>query len=171
MYARDGKVVIHKGFMDEDDFIRAINNEHFGKRDAVVYHCRISTQAGVCPEMTHPFPYSKRLEDMKRLDISKCDLGIAHNGIIRLTSSNDKEYSDTALFINEYLLKLIRKPSDLKDTAILRMILELTNSKWAMLDGSGYIATVGNWIEDDGVLYSNHSYMPIQKQLRWFTKE
>ena len=53
MYARDGRVHIHKGFMDIDSFLSAVKAEHFTAKDSVVYHFRISTQAGVNPEMTH----------------------------------------------------------------------------------------------------------------------
>ena len=56
MFAREGRVHIHKGFMDIDSFLSAVNAEHFTAKDSVVYHFRISTQAGVNPEMTHPFP-------------------------------------------------------------------------------------------------------------------
>ena len=85
MYAREGSVHIHKGFMDIDSFLSAVKAEHFTAKDSVVYHFRISTQAGVNPEMTHPFPLSNRLPHMKALDV-ECPCGVAHNGIIRLTS-------------------------------------------------------------------------------------
>ena len=60
MVARGGRVQIHKGFMDLGDYLRAIRTEHFTASDSVVYHFRISTQAGVNPEMTHPFPLSNQ---------------------------------------------------------------------------------------------------------------
>ena len=56
MFAREGCVHIHKGFMDIDSFLSAVKAENFTAKDSVVYHFRISTQAGVNPEMTHPFP-------------------------------------------------------------------------------------------------------------------
>ena len=155
MYARDGKVIIHKGYMDMIEFLAAIRAEHFTAKDSVVYHFRISTQAGVNPTMTHPFPLSNQLEVMKSLDVI-CSCGVAHNGIIRLTCDpNEKEYSDTALFIAEYLSKYIRKPSDLKSQPLLNTIEELIKSKMAILDGSGYIATIGTFVNDRGLLFSN----------------
>ena len=69
MFARDGKVHISKGYMDIDSFLEAMRCEHFTKKDAVVYHFRISTQAGVNPQMTHPFPLSNQLEYMKALEL------------------------------------------------------------------------------------------------------
>ena len=163
MYARDGRVHIHKGFMDIDSFLSAIKAEHFTAKDSVVYHFRISTQAGVNPEMTHPFPLSNRLPYMKALDV-ECQCGVAHNGIIRLTSDpTQHEYSDTALFITHYMARMVHGLDDLKDAQLLNRIERLAGSKLAIMDDSGYIATIGHFINERGLLFSNDSY----QELRW----
>ena len=163
MYARDGRVHIHKGFMDIDSFLSAVKAEHFTAKDSVVYHFRISTQAGVNPEMTHPFPLSNRLPNMKALDV-ECPCGVAHNGIIRLTSdTSQREYSDTALFITRYMALMVHGLDDLKDVQLLNRIERLAGSKLAIMDGSGYIATIGHFINERGLLFSNDSY----QELRW----
>lgn len=36
----------------------------------------------------------------------------------------------------------------------------LARSKFAIMDKGGYIATVGDFVEEDGLLYSNASYLP-----------
>lgn len=155
MYARDGKVHIHKGYMDLEEFLWVLRQERFTAEDSVVYHFRISTQAGVNPAMTHPFPLSNQREVMKALDV-QCGCGIAHNGIIRLTSDPDeKEYSDTALFIANYMSRMVKSPDDLHDSHILEVIGSLIQSKMAILDGSGFVATVGEFFNDRGLLYSN----------------
>jgi len=160
MVARDGKVEIHKGFMDWEDFARAIKNENFKSSDPVVYHFRISTQAGVNAKMTHPFPLSSRLEHCEKLDLT-CPVGLAHNGIIRMTSdAKETRFSDTALFIAQYMTKLIRKRSDITDDAVIDMIENLTNSKWAIMDSTGEIVTIGHFINESGLLFSNGTYMP-----------
>lgn len=164
MCIRDNRVVISKGYMDEEAYVNAIRHENFTPDDAVVYHFRISTQAGVNPEMTHPFPLSRRLSDMKALDVT-CRCGVAHNGIIRLTSDpNNVEYSDTAIFITEYLADLIRRPDDLKNPYMLRFVERLAGSKLAIMDASGYIATVGHFINHNGLLFSNTSYQAYGKR-------
>ena len=66
MTARHGMVTISKGYMDFDEFLNAVRKEHFTAQDSVVYHFRISTQAGINPEMTHPFPLSNRLGRMMK---------------------------------------------------------------------------------------------------------
>lgn len=159
MTARDGKVEIHKGFMSFKEFYRNVKAEQFTRDDVVIYHFRIATQAGITPWMTHPFPYTKSLEACTALDVD-CQLGIAHNGIIKLTSDGDKEYSDTAKFITEYLSRVIRKNSDLRDRTTLKIIELLAEGRWALLDKSGYVATIGKWEEEDGLMYSNTSYKP-----------
>ena len=68
MVARDGKVTIHKGFMNLDEFLNVLRKEHFTKW--------ISTQAGVSSTMTHPFPLSNQLARMEKLDTT-CRFGIA----------------------------------------------------------------------------------------------
>ena len=159
MYARDGMVHISKGYMNINDFLNALRDEHFTAKDPVVYHFRISTQAGVNPEMTHPFPLSNRIEHMKALDV-ECRCGVAHNGIIRLTTDPaNKEYSDTALFIADYLSEIIRCSEDLKDEGVLKLVHRLAGSKLAIMDGSGYVATVGSFINEKGLLFSNDSYL------------
>ena len=163
MFAREGRVHIHKGFMDIDSFLSAVKAEHFTAKDSVVYHFRISTQAGVNPEMTHPFPLSNRLPIMKALDV-ECPCGVAHNGIIRLTSdTSQREYSDTALFITRYMAQMVHGLDDLKDAQLLNRIERLAGSKLAIMDGSGYIATIGHFINERGLLFSNDSY----RELRW----
>lgn len=158
MYARHGIVTISKGYMEFDEFMNALHKEHFTEWNSVVYHFRISTQAGVSPEMTHPFPLSNRLARMEKLDTT-CRFGIAHNGIIHLTTDpTNKRYSDTALFITQYLRPLIKRHEDLLDQRILDTIWQLAQSKFAIMEGSGYVATVGQFLNRDGLLFSNTSF-------------
>ena len=160
MYARNGLVHIRKGFMDVDSLLDALRREHFTAKDPVVYHFRISTQAGVNPQMTHPFPLSNQRARMKALT-ADCRCGVAHNGIIHRTADPDnKEYSDTALFVTDYLSDIIRKRSDLRDPSTLNLIRYLAGSKLAIMDGGGYIVTIGNFINERGLLFSNDSYYP-----------
>lgn len=159
MYTKDGNVYIEKGFMEFEDLEKALNIHNFTKDDVIVYHFRISTQGGVRPELSHPYPLTKYWEKCLSLDLM-CKCGIVHNGIIRMTSDyKETRFNDTIKFITEYLIKLVRNSDDLKNANVLEMIEHLTNSKWALLDGSGTVATIGNFINDKGLLFSNSSYL------------
>lgn len=162
MIARSGMVKIHKGFMTFRDLMTALRNEHITKWDSVVYHFRISTQAGRTPEMTHPFPLTDNLSYCEALDLS-CPVGIAHNGIIPVTSDrSEHRYSDTALFITKYLSNLIRKRSDLDDPEVLKTIEYYGGwSKFAIMDGSGDVFTIGHFERIDGILLSNTYHLPV----------
>lgn len=158
MYARKGVVHIEKGFMTWDSFINAVKLHNFTAEDAVVYHFRISTQAGVKPTMTHPFPLTTNMEYCEKTRCS-ASVGVAHNGIIRMTSdAKETRFSDTVIFITSYMTRLVRKKQDLTDVAVLNMIEHLTNSKWALMDGDGEIVTVGHFETVKGVMFSNDGY-------------
>lgn len=148
----------HEGFMTLPDLLRQLQREAFTPEDPVVYHFRISTQGGTTPTMTHPFPLTSSLAACEQLDLT-CACGVAHNGVIRLTSNGSRRYSDTALFITRYMTRLIRAPRDLQDPAILDLLEALTGSRLALLDQSGLLVTVGPFIrEKNGCLFSNTTY-------------
>ena len=78
---------------------------------------------------------------------------------IRLTSDpNNKRYSDTAIFITDYLSQILHTRADLRDRRKLNVVYQLAQSKFAIMDGSGYVATVGAFIHERGLLFSNESY-------------
>lgn len=164
MYVRDGKLIIRKGFTDVQDFMNAIYDEDkLTKNDVAVFHFRISTQANN-PTMTHPFALTPRIEETKYLNIDNALIGVAHNGIIQLTSDHrEQEYSDTALFVANYMTRIIRKPRDLKDPYCKSILQELIGySKLAMLDVNGDITLIGSFEERNGLLYSNLYHEPIK---------
>ena len=159
MFAKNGRVEIHKGFLYWEDFIRSVRSEKFTVSDSVIYHFRISTQGGICEEMTHPFPIVNNLRLMKALDVY-CDIGVAHNGIIPLTTSvQEKEFSDTALFVSNYLSFLVRSPSDMENPSVQEMIKELGHSKFALMDFFGNVVTIGQFYNQDGLLVSNENHL------------
>ena len=164
MVAENGKVRISKGYMTFDSFYDAVSSEGFGKNDSVVYHFRISTQAGVQPSMTQPFPLVSNIKNTRVLDCIT-DLGIAHNGIIKFTSdANDRVYSDTAHFIAEYLADWLKGPKDFTEE-FLDLLADGKKSRFALLDGTGMVYTAGEYVEDyDGLLFSNMSYLGYRKK-------
>ena len=83
MVANGSAVEIHKGYMGFRSFWKALREVRYkyGDDKAYVMHFRISTQGGVRQDGCHPFPLSKDMSDLRRLDC-EADIGVAHNGIL-----------------------------------------------------------------------------------------
>ena len=167
MFASDDEVTIKKGFMSFKKFWKSLKHSRkaVGDNKAFVMHFRIGTQGANCAEFTHPYPLSDDMEELKKTS-NHADIGIAHNGIISLTSDGSKDYNDTMKFIVEYLALLIEGRSFYKHENIVRVINKLSGSKLAVLDGSGHCELMGNgWVTENGVYYSNDSFIE-----KWYSK-
>lgn len=157
MFPDKGGVHVRKGFMDYASFAKAIEPLRDATDLPVVMHFRISTHAGVNPEMTQPFPLSKKTKQLKKTDVVS-NIGVAHNGIIQLTN-DAKTISDTALFIKRYMSRLVKRLDYYKDNWTAPVIERLIGSKMAILGKDGHCELLGSgWTQDDGIWYSNTSY-------------
>ena len=163
MLSVGGEVLINKGFSSFSAFWKSLQNarKKYGDGGAWALHFRISTQAGVRPDCTHPFPLSAKMDDLRRLSC-RADIGIAHNGIISLTSSFYNKtitYSDTMAFITDYLTLIIKNKNYYKNEDAVKLIERLSaGSRLCILDGDGRATLTGEWFEDGGCFYSNTSY-------------
>ena len=161
MYNHKNKVIIEKGFMTWEAFDVALANVEKSvdvRKTAMVLHFRITTQGGINQECTHPFPLSDNMDDLKLLRTTR-NIGIAHNGIISLTSTYSKvNYSDTMKFITDYLSLIITNKDYYKSDKTLKLIKRLCGSKLAILDYTGHCELIGDFVEDNGFYYSNSSY-------------
>lgn len=166
MFAADGKVHIIKGLMSFNMFYKSLQKTRaaYGENIPYVLHFRISTQAGQRPDCTHPFPLSANMDDLRKLN-NQCNIGIAHNGIISLTSSGYSRivtYNDTMKFITDYLTLIINDKQYYRNKNTLLLIERLADSRLAILDDSGHCEIIGEgWIKDNGIYYSNQSYKTI----------
>ena len=171
MYADQYGVHVRKGFMKWKDFKQALL-PHIDKGADLpfVLHFRITTHGGTKPEMTQPFPLSTNVKKLKELS-SNCNVGVAHNGIIPMTS-DAKKISDTAQFVKDYLTTLIaNNPKYYRNPRIAEIVEELINSKMCILSNDGHVEIVGNgWNEKNGIYYSNYSYEPTRWTYTSFTK-
>jgi hypothetical protein len=84
---------------------------------------------------------------------------MVHNGIISSVGGWSKKYSDTMEFVMEQV-SVIKEMNPLfyKDELALKLLFRLADSKLAFIDGEGHLSYVGEFIEDEGILYSNTSY-------------
>lgn len=156
-------VEIHKGYTSFSGFWKALKAARAATGDAAPYvlHFRISTQAGTRRDCTHPFPLSRNMDDLRELHTTAA-VGMAHNGIISLTSHTRRgiTHSDTMEFVTDYASLIIKSPADLQDPDRLTLLDRLAGSRLAFMDGAGNITRTGKgWQEQGGVWYSNNSYM------------
>lgn len=160
MYTFEGAVHIKKGYETFEKFMEALNKARALTGDKVPYvmHFRIATQ-GYEKTMTHPFPLSANMNNLKHLRC-KCSIGVAHNGILSLTSDGAKDYSDTMKFITDYLSDIIQGYDWHKNKRTKRLIERLIDgSRLAILDSQNHCELMGKgWEEDKGIYYSNHSW-------------
>lgn len=158
MFARGKEVRIRKGFMTFEDFIEALKAEDIKKYEACVMHFRIGTQGGNTKPNCHPFPIPCTDENVGKLSYES-PIGMVHNGIINLCYSNDG-MSDTMHYAIDVVTPLYRLVKSFMYNEEALDLLETTcESKLCFLNGLGDIVTVGDFIEDDGILYSNTSYL------------
>lgn len=157
MFATGKTVQLRKGFMEWDAFERAIRALGDMTERTVVMHFRIATHGKVQPSCCHPFPVSS---DMEKLEATGCSdtLCAAHNGIIQNMETTDR-VSDTMAYISSILAPLRRAvPSLVYNEDALEVVERTLGSKMVLLDASGQFATIGSFIEQGGVLYSNNSF-------------
>ena len=167
MYLDKGQVRIEKGFMAYKDLANHLDELERRldlKSIPVVMHLRITTHGGTKPENTHPFPITDSVGALKKLTITT-DVGVAHNGIIPITPR--KGISDTMEYIATQLAPLKRAmPKFYENKHALTLVENAIHSRMAFLSRDGKLTTVGTFIEDNGMLYSNTSYQKLSGYYR-----
>lgn len=167
MYVNNNnKVIIDKGYMTFKSFYNRYKElckkyDNFNGKNLVM-HMRISTAGGVKKENTHPFPLTNDFNAMKYLR-SKCEVGIMHNGIISATKPTKEQESnginDTMVFIQKYLYPIYKDwRKCFENKTFLSGILNITGSKFAILDKNDNLYMVGDFKKYEGNYYSNDSY-------------
>ena len=169
MYAAGGSVYIKKGFMTLATFKDALNQLEKTidiVNTPLVLHFRITTHGETSPGNTHPFPVTEKLPLLKMTKF-KAPLGVAHNGIIDIKPSK-KDISDTMEYVINQLAPLYQLKKDFyQRSAGKKLIYNFIKSKMVFLDGKGRIETVGDFITDNGILYSNSSYKARTVYYKW----
>lgn len=163
MYAAHNHVHIDKGYMKVEDYIKALNSakKSFDMLNStVILHFRIGTAGGNTPQNTHPFPITDNVKMLQKLHVTT-NLGIAHNGIIPIkTSQND--ISDTMEFIKSVIHPFyLNKKTFYKSTTTMSYVDSMiNNSRMVFLLPSGKYYKLGNWVKDNdtGLIYSNSTY-------------
>lgn len=156
MYAKDGHVHIRKGFMTYTAFKKAIDRIENVKELPLVMHFRIATSGSIDAGACHPFPISNKRKVLRKTDITT-DIGVVHNGIIPITAPNNM--SDTMQYIagKLYYYQKLQQNFYVQKSYMERIEKEI-QSKMVFLTSSGDIYKIGDFITDNGMIYSNTSY-------------
>lgn len=158
-WSENNIVHIEKGFMTLEDIkkhLRTLSGHVDMTAIPMLMHFRIATHGGISPQNTHPFPVVGKYRHMKKLSYTT-DLAVVHNGIIPIKADNG--VSDTMTYINKRLSKIkASNPEFYTSKKTMKRIEREISSKMAFLTDDGEIYTIGNFIEEDGLLFSNGSY-------------
>ena len=163
MFVSKGKVNIIKGLMNFKDFydhLMKLDKIHNFKNKSLVMHFRISTGGNVDAGNCHPYPISCNEKDLRKTYIST-DLGMAHNGIISMYSRKHQVLNDTQMFIKDCVSVIKDAKNDFyTDYRCMSLLEDIAGSKLCFLDSNENIYYVGKFVEDNGIMYSNTTYMP-----------
>lgn len=153
---KDKSVTILKGFMKFKRLKSVLSVLDFQENDSVIIHFRFATHGKVDCGNCHPFPLSNKSDDLRAIK-GEYPVAIAHNGIFGNMPQHNT-LSDTQKFIatilaNPYVMNGLDSP------AIKELIRGYcgSTSKLAILKPEK-MTTIGDFIEDEGVLYSNSGY-------------
>lgn len=154
-YLDSGLVRIRKGFMKFDEFKQALREVPLNVDR--MFHFRIATAGRVTPGMTHPYPVEMNLKAMYATDM-RTSMACMHNGVISWCNpplGSAASFSDSMAFIANYLYP-VRK--DVMDNIAIQMLISYaTSSKFGIMTPNG-VVRIGNFVEIDGVYYSNTSW-------------
>ena len=151
MYADGNNVYWHKGFMGDAAIDRMIDYaRNIPKEYPMVLHYRIATHGCINPETTHPFPLYKGDDSLTHL-IGASQAALVHNGIIQQMPYHIN-YSDT-----QQLVRYINEMPELGTDYLLNVLNMVGGGLYALMTPNK-VHTVGEFIEDNGWLFSNHDY-------------
>lgn len=144
---KNGNITTFKGLLSFDKFYKRVKKLDSINAD-IALHFRIATRGGVTPQNCHPFKIKNNAYFM-------------HNGTFTGWGFDDSE-SDTAQFSR--LLSRLADNSITDNTAAVKLTnLALEWGAALIMDNKG-VAMCGEWEEDNGVYYSNRSYLPYDNR-------
>jgi hypothetical protein len=161
MFPLDGKVIIHKGFMNYRQlkrWLRSFKGRVDLFKTPLVFHARLATHGKTKPENTHPFPLSSKRPDVQQIEAA-CDIGFAHNGIISQMPKDDI-FSDSQLLVLDYLSGLTWEQLGKPHIKALMIQLFGTYNRMIFMHSSGEVIMCGDfeYKVEDGLWCSNGSY-------------
>ena len=157
MLADQGKLIIRKGLMAEDEFFDAYHElkERF-PASPFIMHFRWSTGGGIQPGLCHPFPIDYRKRVLMARQPANVKIAVAHNGVISDWSALNDTVSDTLLYVKNVLYPEFHvDPRYLFDAENRKRIADQVNgSRLAFMTASGVMCTIGGFYKYNGIYYS-----------------
>lgn len=187
------KLKVLKGFETFEKFytkFEELNATYDFKTLPLLIHFRIGTHGSKnSPEHTHPFVVSESYEDMCQLE-AECDCAVIHNGILRFTGGTESNYSttffsrydsakqeyipllpwecpsDTMEFTKKIIYPLVTTEKFFQNNQLKELLKNLaSDNKIVILNAEGEYFKIGDFSENEGVFYSNNSYIiPVKKK-------
>lgn len=145
-YVKEGKVEISKGFFNIDQFLPVYQRiaEQYGRDNPMLIHFRIATEGAVTPDNTHPFRTKHG--------------ALIHNGCLWFSDGGkDAKKSDTRVLVDTLYNEL---DYDTIRAALPAVTEAFSGNKIGLLYNDGRVHRIGNWVEDEGIYYSNRTYVP-----------
>jgi len=155
-------ILLRKGFMTEEEFIKAVRQFVTVEAPAIL-HCRIATHGAKDAGNTHPFIVHKDIEKLRQTEGLITDhLIMAHNGVFirTLPAVGETVLSDTQEFIRKILYdKYVMNGIWTSESVKLLFKEFIGTNRVALMHPKKGILYFGNFEEEDGILYSNTSYI------------
>lgn len=146
----DGSTVtLDKGYMDKTSAWLAMSK--LDSAHAAVFHFRISTSGLVDSGACHPYPVTSDTKKLRALHMVNLPYAVAHNGII---GDGGKVLNDTQLWVLHELAPMMGA-SRAEIAKFMDRWADRANSRFVMLYGDGDYHLAGDWIEDNGLHFSN----------------
>lgn len=162
MFNHNKKVYIYKGFMKFEAFYRVLQktiDKYDLKNKGVVIHFRISTGGKIDEGNCHPYPISNDEEMLRKKKVITKDVAMAHNGTIRLFSGKHDFLNDTQLFIKNIVNTFYQVNHNFYlDKEVMETLQGIADSKLCFLDKMGELYMLGDFVEENGIYFSNLSY-------------
>lgn len=153
-YVVGGHLFVHKTF--ELNEIIDINNR-LPNDTPIIYHFRIATHGTVNKNNCHPFMGDD------------ADVAFAHNGVLSIQNDKEKDWTDSETAFR-YLFEPLLKVVDIKSEQFERAVNTIIGtSKFAFIQSNGEVKTFGNFIDEDGLLFSNSTYSYSYKPTTYYS--
>lgn len=161
----NSKIYISKGYNDVDAFIKLYKSKKLTDIDEVIIHLRIGNKGAVNEDMNHPFVLSNE-EELILTNGGLTELPVvAHNGTFTEFAIYNSKFSDTYFFIKDFMSIPEFQELLKRDIATFKKIFKSilgTNKLAFIFPGNQELITIGEYIEDEGYLFSNKSYKEIK---------